>query len=183
VVFNMLILKLAGNIGVAAYGVIANTSMVAVAIFNGVSQGSQPLLSEYYGKGETKKAGNIVRLSICTAFVLAVVIIILMYFGADIVTVVFNSENNPVFENYAVRGLHLYFIGFIFAGFNIVGTGILSATESAKWAFVSSITRGFIAIIICAFVLSALLGLDGVWLAFPVAEFITSVVVIIALLR
>jgi putative MATE family efflux protein len=181
VVFNMLILKLAGNIGVAAYGVIANTSMVAVAIFNGVSQGSQPLLSEYYGKGETKKAGNIVRLSICTAFVLAVVIIILMYFGADIVTVVFNSENNPVFENYAVRGLHLYFIGFIFAGFNIVGTGILSATESAKWAFVSSITRGFIAIIICAFVLSALLGLDGVWLAFPAAESITSIVVIIAL--
>ena len=39
VVFNMLILSLAGNTGVAAYGVVANTSLVAVALFNGIAQG------------------------------------------------------------------------------------------------------------------------------------------------
>ena len=46
VVFNMIILGLAGNTGVAAYGVVANTSLVAVALFNGIAQGSQPLVSE-----------------------------------------------------------------------------------------------------------------------------------------
>ena len=44
----MIILGLAGNTGVAAYGVVANTSLVAVALFNGIAQGSQPLVSEAY---------------------------------------------------------------------------------------------------------------------------------------
>ena len=45
-VFNFIILRLTGNIGVAAYGVVANTALVAVAVFNGVALGSQPLISE-----------------------------------------------------------------------------------------------------------------------------------------
>lgn len=53
-VFNMLILGLAGNVGVAAYGVVANTALVAVAVFNGISQGCQPILSEFYGKAIRK---------------------------------------------------------------------------------------------------------------------------------
>lgn len=54
VAFNMVILKLVGNIGVASYGVVANISLVAVSVFNGVAQGSQPLISKYYAKGDKK---------------------------------------------------------------------------------------------------------------------------------
>ena len=181
VVFNFIILKLAGNVGVAAYGVVANCSLVAVAVFNGVSQGSQPLFSEYYGRGEHRSVNKIFRLSIITVLVLEAVIIIGMYFAAEPVAMIFNSEGDAGLETYAVTGLRLYFAGFLFAGFNIVGTGILSATESAKWAFVASVTRGFIAIIICAFVMSYLFGMTGVWLAFSVSEFITAVLVVVAL--
>ena len=46
IIFNMIILGLAGNISVAAYGVVANASLVAVALFNGIAQGSQPLISD-----------------------------------------------------------------------------------------------------------------------------------------
>ena len=84
---------------------------------------------------------------------------------------------------YAIEGLPLYFIGFIFAGFNIVGTGYLSATESALWAFITSILRGVVAISICAFVLSKVFGLTGVWLAFPAAELITAGLMIFAIKR
>ena len=52
IVFNFLILGIAGNMGVAAYGVVANLSIVAFAIFNGLAQGAQPLISESYGKGQ-----------------------------------------------------------------------------------------------------------------------------------
>lgn len=54
IIFNMLILNIAGNVGVAAYGVIANLSLVAMSIFNGLSQGAQPLISQNYGKGKTE---------------------------------------------------------------------------------------------------------------------------------
>lgn len=181
VVFNFIILKLAGNVGVAAFGVVANCSLVAVAVFNGVSQGSQPLFSDYYGRGEHKSVNKVFRLSMITVFVLEVVIVIGMYFAANPVAMIFNNDGDVQLENYAVTGLRLYFMGFLFAGFNIVGTGILSATESAKWAFITSVTRGFIAIIICAFVMSYLIGMTGVWLAFSVSELITIVLVVIAL--
>ena len=52
--FNLIILRLAGNTGVAAYGVVANISLVAVALFNGISQGSQPLLSSFYGQARNR---------------------------------------------------------------------------------------------------------------------------------
>ena len=52
IVFNFLLLGLAGNVGVAAYGVTANLSVVAMCLFNGLAQGTQPLISESYGKGD-----------------------------------------------------------------------------------------------------------------------------------
>ena len=73
----------------------------------------------------------------------------------------------------AEQGLRIYFTGFLFAGINIVGANILSAVESVQWAFLSSMSRGFIAILTCACLLSFLFGMNGVWLAFPCAELMT----------
>ena len=179
----MIILGLAGNVGVAAYGVVANSSLVAVAVFNGVSQGSQPLLSDYYGRGKHASVSKIIGLSIATAFMLSVLILLFVFAFAGPITAVFNNENNALLTRYAVTGLKLYFIGFVFAGFNIVGTGILSAIELARPAFIASIARGFVAIIICAFVMSWLFGMNGVWLAFPTAEFVTSLIVAAAIIK
>lgn len=180
-VFNFIILGLAGNVGVAAYGVVANTSLVAVAMFNGISQGSQPLLSEFYGKGNQEKVKKTVRLGLGTAVVFAFAMIALVYVGADSIVAIFNSEGNAELAAYAGIGLKLYFLGFLFAGINIVGTGVLSAVEAARWAFIASILRGFVAIIFCAFVLAFLFGMNGVWLAFPAAELLTMVVTVTAL--
>lgn len=183
VVFNWIILNIAGNVGVAAYGVVANFALVAVAVFNGVSQGSQPLLSDYYGRGERASVNKIIRLSIGTSFVLSVLIVIFVAALAEPITSVFNHEKNVELASLAVTGLRLYFTGFVFAGFNIVGTGILSATERAKPAFIASILRGFVAIVICAIVMAVLFGMNGVWLAFATAEFITALIVAAAIIK
>ena len=121
------------------------------------------------------------RLGIGTAFVFAIVIYLFVFLFTEPIVAVFNSEGNPVLAEYARTGLRLYFIGFLFAGVNIVGTGVLSAVESARWAFITSILRGFVAIILSAFIMSFFFGLNGVWLAFPVAEGITVLLMIVAL--
>lgn len=180
-VFNFLILGLTGNDGVAAYGIVANTAIVATSIFNGVSQGVQPLLSESYGKGDPTSVKKILKLSVETALVLAVLIIVFTGCFTETIVDVFNSEKNEQMAAYALVGVRLYFTGFLFAGFNIVGTGYLSATESARWAFITSIVRGVAAIIVCAFVLAWLFGMTGIWLAFPAAEFITAILMIVAI--
>lgn len=176
VVFNMLILSLAGNVGVAAYGVVANTSLVAVSVFNGVSQGVQPLVSEYYGKGARKEVKTLLCLALITSLVLAVVIFAFAAFFAEEIVDIFNSEHDAALASYGVAGMRLYFTGFLFAGINIVGTGFLSAVEEAKKAFAASVLRGFAAIIFCAVLLAKLFGMTGVWLAFPAAELITVIV-------
>ena len=146
IVFNMIILNIAGNTGVAAYGVIANTSLVAVSLFNGISQGSQPLISDSYGKGDSKNVMYLIKLAAATSLFISVLLITAVYLGAPSITAVFNSEKNPLLAQYAISGLRIYFTGFLFAGINIVGSSILSSVESAKFAFIVSIMRGFAAI-------------------------------------
>ena len=183
IVFNFLILKIAGNEGVAAYGIVANTAIVATAFYNGVSQGSQPLISDYHGKGDHKAVRKTLKLAVVTSLILSVIIILLTNVWADVIVEIFNSERNQQLAVYAVEGVKLYFVGFLFAGFNIVGAGYLSAAEAAGWAFVTSILRGFVAIIICAFVFAMLWGMTGVWLAFAAAELVTAVVMVVAIFK
>lgn len=181
VAFNMIILGLAGNVGVAAYGVVANISLVAVALFNGIAQGSQPLISESYGRGKMQDVRYVVGLALKTAIGLAVLMIAAIYIWSDPIASIFNSEKNMELAAYAREGIRLYFLGFMFAGVNIIGTAALSAVEAVKWAFTASIMRGFVAILIFAFVLSAMFGMTGVWLAFPAAELVTMILSIVGL--
>lgn len=181
-VFNMLILEIAGNVGVAAYGVAANMALVATAIFNGISQGSQPLFSEFFGKGDRPSVSKVLRLAVLVSLGMAGLLLLLVNGIPGPIVAAFNSENDVQMTAYAVTGLRLYFIGFIFAGINIVGSGYLSAVAEAGWAFFTSILRGFVAIILCAVVMAKLFGMEGVWLAFPVSEFITAAVMSAALI-
>ena len=112
-------------------------------------------------------------MAIVTTLATASLLYFFIYLCAPAVTAVFNGGHDQILAAYAQSGLRLYFIGFFFAGMNIVGTAALSAVESAKFAFAASIMRGFIAIILFAFALSAILGMTGVWLAFPAGEFVT----------
>lgn len=174
--FNFLILGLVGNVGVAAYGVIANYALVVMAIFNGVAQGSQPLISACYGKGDTRAVTKILRLGICTAVGIAAVVFVASYTFTDPLIALFNSEKSVELAAYARSGMQLYFIGFLFAAVNVVGSGFLSATERAREAFGISVMRGFVAISICSVVLARVMGLNGVWLSFPAAELLTAMV-------
>lgn len=180
-VFNFLILGLTGNVGVAAYGVIANTALVVIAIFNGVAQGSQPLISESYGKGDYKRGRWVMKAAFIIAFAIGLLIFIFSVIFAENIATVFNSENNPVLTEYAAYGIRIYFIGFLFAGINSVGTLALASMEKAKASFWVSILKGLVLILVFAFVMSALLGITGVWLAYPATEAAALAILVIIL--
>lgn len=178
-VYNFLILGLVGNVGVAAYGVIANYAIVATAIFNGIAQGAQPLVSRYYGMGESAEVKKIYKLGTITALCVAVLLILGVYSATDVLVSIFNSEGSELLAQYAHTGMRFYFTGFLFAGFNIVSTGFLSAVEQARASFLTSVLRGFVAITVFALLLSCLLGMNGVWLSFPAAELVTATVILL----
>ena len=182
-VFNFLLLRLAGNVAVAAYGVVANFALVATAIFNGVAQGAQPLVSQCYGKNEMAGARKLLLLGCGTALGLAAVLYGVVFGYTDALTALFNSENSALMAAFAHSGMRIYFVGYFFAGCNIVAAGYLGAVNRPAEASITSLCRGMVAIVVCSLVLSALFGMNGVWAAFPVSEAITLALTIFLLKR
>ena len=174
IIFNTLILKLEGNVGVAAYGVVANISIVVTALYTGLAQGMQPLLSIYYGQNHPLQ----IRKIMCYGQIVMLVLSAAMYGGlfvfAPQVTAVFNSEGNEVLQKIAEVGLKLYFISNIFLGFNTVVATFFTSVEEALPAHILSLLRGFVLIIPLAFVMSAFWEMNGIWLCFPVTEAVTA---------
>ena len=95
----------------------------------------------------------------------------------------FNSEGVETLAVYAHSGMIIYFAGFLFAGFNIVSAGYFSAVECAKESFVVSLLRGIVLMLIMSISLSKLFGMTGVWLAYAVAEGITTFIMLVMVLR
>ena len=182
-VFNFLLLRLAGNVAVAAYGVVANFALVATAIFNGVAQGAQPLVSQCYGKNEMAGARKLLLLGCGTALGLAALLYGVVFGYTDALTALFNSENSALMAEFAHSGMRIYFVGYFFAGCNIVAAGYLGAVNRPAEASVTSLCRGMVAIVVCSLVLSALFGMNGVWAAFPVSEAITLALTVFLLKR
>lgn len=170
IIFNAIILGLQGNIGVAAYGVIANLSLVVNSIYTGIAQGTQPILSRVYGYGDHKSRKLLLKYAVKTMLIISCVIYLIFLLWADSIVDVFNSEQNIQLQQIAVTGLKLYFTAIPFAGFNIIISAYFTSTEIALPAQILSIARGFVIVIPMAFLMSYLLKMTGVWLSYPVTE-------------
>ncbi|RKI38429.1 MATE family efflux transporter [bacterium D16-51] len=183
ITFNAIILKLTGNTGVAAYGVVANISLVIVAVYTGIAQGIQPLVSTFYGAGNNRQAKKILKYALVTMLSISIILYLLIFVFAEPITAVFNSENNLELQQISVMGLKLYFISIPFVGYNIILATFFTSIEKALPAHILSILRGLVLIIPMAFLLSALWKMTGVWLTYPITEFLIALLGFIILLR
>lgn len=177
--FNFIILRISGNVGVAAFGVITVISLVVVSIYTGLSQGIQPIISQSYGMGNWKNVNAILKYAVVTMLFLSAIIYSIVFFGAEALTAVFNSEGNTILADYAIRGLKLYFTSCPFVGCNIVFATFFISTEKPAYAQIISMLRGFIVLIPMAFLLSSLWGMTGIWCAYPATEILVAMVSII----
>ena len=181
--FNQVLLRLAGNTGVAAYGIVANLALVAVAIFTGLSTGTQPLVSHSSGTGAAAALRRLLRYGVLTALAIATVLFALVFAFAGPIAVAFNSAGDPVLADYAVTGLRIYFLGFWCAGLNIVSAAFFSASGRSAQGFAISLLRGVIAIPPVLLALTALAGVHGVWATFPTVEAIVAVLTLVCIWR
>lgn len=170
ITFNALILGITGNTGVAAYGVVANISLVVVAVYTGISQGMQPLVSSAYGRGNRQQMREVFRYALGTTLAVSGLVYLFLFVFASPVAAVFNSERDPILQQIAVSGLKLYFLSVPFAGYNIILATYFTSIERALPAHVLSLLRGLILIIPMAFLMSFLLGMTGIWISYPLTE-------------
>ena len=182
-VFNFILLRFDGNIGVAAYGITANIALVGNALFSGVSQGLQPLASDVHGKGERAAEKRIYRYCIKIALCIALLMVAAVMVFAAPITDIFNSSHSSELAVRSVFGMRIYFVGFIFAAVNIISAGYFSAVDRGRESAVISVSRAVAAIIAFAFILSALFGTTGIWLAFPASELFTLMLTVFCMKR
>ncbi len=176
---NLVLLRIAGNTAVAAYGVIANLALVESAIFTGLSTGVQPLIS----RSAEADRRRLLHWTVTTALVISALMYVLVFVFASPITAVFNSEHDPALAACAVPGLRIYFAGFLAACINIIAAAYFSAAGQASRGFIISLVRSIIAIPPVLFALSALLGVTGVWLTFPAVEALACVLSLLFILR
>lgn len=162
IVFNILILGISGNIGVAAYGIIANISMVVTAIYTGISQAIQPLLSNCYGLKDTSGMKKIFKYALVLMLALSLVIYVILYFYASDIAFIFNKENDNTLQTMAVEGLKVYFTATPFLGFNIIISIVFISMEKAVPAQIISLCRGFFILVPSAVILSKVFLMLGV---------------------
>ncbi len=174
--FNFIILRLTGNIGVAAFGVITVISLVVIAMYTGLSQGAQPVMSSNHGTKNSENVKTVLKYSLITMLILSGIIYTVVFFGASDLTSIFNSEKNQTLQSLAETGLKLYFIACPFIGFNIVLATYFISTEKTLYAQTISLSRGFIVLIPMTFLLSSLFNMTGVWCAYPTAECIVAII-------
>jgi putative MATE family efflux protein len=174
ITFNLIIFSIAGNIGVAAYGVIANILIVVISIYNGIAGGVQPLISKHYGDRNIALAKLMLRYALVLMAIISVLIYAIVFFGAHQITNIFNSKQNEILQSLAVSGMKIYFTGAIFAGFNIIMAIYFTSIDNPRPAHIISILRGFVVILPLVFLLSHVAGITGVWLVFPITELVVS---------
>lgn len=174
IVFNMIILKLQGNTGVAAYGIIANLSLVVTAVFTGIAHGIQPLLSKAHGCHNFLHMKLISRYAMTAMLLISIAIYLSIFLCSDSITFAFNRENNMYLQNIAIKGLKLYFTSIPFIGFNIILSVLFTSKERAVPAHIISLLRGFLLLVPMSFLFSERFGITGVWLSLPITELSVS---------
>lgn len=173
--FNLLLMHMSGHTGVAAYGVIANTALVATAIFTGLGQGIQPLFSQAFGASDHTAVHQLLSYTKVSVIALSLLVFSLVFLFAQPIASAFNHEGSAKLLELATEGLRIYFGGYLFAGLNIASTALLSAVCEPARALLISALRSCLLLIPAALACSHFFGITGVWLSFVFTESVCCV--------
>jgi len=171
-IFNSRIMYLNGDMGVAAFGIITNISIVINAIFTGIATGMQPLLSTAYGRNNKKHIRSVLKLGILVTFFTFVLFYTITTIFSEPIINIFNSDGSDELLKLTTVGFYIYFSAYLFNSMNTIIGQYFAAINQAKLGFVISILHAGIIIIPLLFLFSYFWGITGAWLSFLIAEFI-----------
>lgn len=180
--FNWTMLHYVGENGVAAVTIIMYVLMFASSLYTGYSYGVAPMISYYYGEKNLTKLKKLVSTSLKVIAVISLVTVIASFAATKPLVSIFARPNHPVFE-LAVTGNRICTLALFFIGFNIFASGMFTALSNGIVSAVLAFSRSFVFMLITMLVLPALLGVNGIWLATPVAELMALVLSIVMFLK
>ena len=180
VILNRSLFIYGGDLAIGAMGIINSiTTIIFMPIF-GINQGSQPVIGFNYGAKLYDRVKNALKLAIIAATVISTLGALCAYIFPYVLVGLFN-KNDVNLTNITVNGIKIFMAMFPILGFQIVSSNFFQAIARAKISIFLSLSRQVIVLIPMLLMLPRIFGLNGVWLAAPVSDGISSVLTAIFL--
>ena len=169
--FNIAILAYHGENGIAAMSIITYMYYFFISIYFGITVGISPVISYNFGAKNKEKIKESLRHSFITIGWSSVIIFLISMFLGKYVVALFTND----IEVYtiAASGIKLFSLGFLIIGVNIFMSGYFTAIGNGKISAIISVLRSLIFVVATITILPSLIGLNGIWLAIPIAELLT----------
>ena len=177
VVFNRTALTLVGENGIAAVSIIMYLQFLFIGIYFGYSMGISPLLNYAYGNNDGAICKKLERYSYRFFTLAPVLMYALSYISAPLAVSFFASPKTEVYF-LALSGMRLYGIGYLFSGLNIFTTIRLTAYGKGHLSSIITFLRSFMLLLLFLFLLPLIWGINGLWLAMPIAEILTTLLIL-----
>ena len=170
--YNIQLMNLAGENGVAAFGTIMYVNFIFIAIFLGYSIGSAPLVSYHYGAGNHDELKNLFGKSLRLIGIWGLMLFILAQLIARPLAAIFVGYDADLFSM-TQNGFRIYCIAYLINGFNIYGSSFFTALNNGLISAAISFLRTLVFQLAAVLLLPLLLGINGIWSAVAVAELLT----------
>ena len=169
-----------GDLAISSYGLIQRIMIFALMPSIVIGQGMQPILGFNYGAKRYDRALKVIKIAIVAATSYSIIAFCALYFAPELFIRVFTTDSELiVLTTYAAR--HIFFAVYLI-GFLIVGSIIFQAIGKAPQAFVTAVARPALFLLPLVFILPNYWQLDGIWLAFPITDALTSILVLALLI-
>ncbi len=182
ILYNLQLIRLAGEDGVAAYGVIMYVSFIFVAVFIGYSMGSAPLVGYNYGAGKTDESKNLFRKSLLILASGGSRMVIISEAMAAPFSYIYTGYDDGLYAM-TLRAFRIFSLGYVLSGINIYTPAFLAALGKGPQSALLSFLRALILQGLFVLVLPEFFGLDGVWSASVCTEIAAALLAALFLIR
>ena len=171
--YNIFIIKFLGEKSIATFSVISYVNNLALTCFAGITQGTQPLLSYYYGKKDYDSLKKLFRLATAAIFVTGVVFLAASQLFPERIFRIFLDVDKETLS-YSVESLRKFSISFMITGFNVLIAAVCVSFLKPKYSVTINILRSFVTIYLALFVLT-MLEPTLIWFASALSEAVTLI--------
>lgn len=175
ILYNFQLMRLIGEDGVAAYGVIMYINFVFVAIFIGYSIGSAPLIGYNYGAENYNELKNLFKKSLKLIGIFGITMVGLGFILAYPLTYIFFSSNPELIE-FTCHAFRLFVLSFLLSGFNIFGSSFFTALNNGLISAIISFLRTLVFQVGAVLIFPLFLDVDGIWLSVVFAELMALII-------
>jgi len=178
--YNMQLMKFAGEAGIAAYGVIMYVGFIFIAIFIGYSIGTAPIIGYHFGAANTDELKSLLKKSSVISLTLGAAMAAMAFIFARPLSMIFVSYDKALLDM-TVHGFEIFSISLVFSGLCIFGSSFFTALNNGLISALISFLRTLVFQMGLILLLPVFFELEGVWFSMVFAEALALITTVIFL--